>query len=258
VSPHVFVAAHAKVTSLADVPWGEYGARTRDLKQMSRHMQLAVAAALRCRAIVGATADAWEELPVFVACPTGREITAPFAGAVRSLPSAERSPLCAAVFAQGGVNILDFLKGSAGTIAGYVAKYAGARGLNASASGYGADYFALQKASLLLRHGDIAQALVVGGESLREVPGAPDDAPEAGAAVLLTCRAPSPDARAFTLHQETGTASDGAGFEAIPLLTTLIDALGADRAVSLGTLDPYGRHFRARVERVLRAEEAYA
>lgn len=247
-APHAFVQAHAFVRELDGFSWGEYGVGRRDLKQMSPHMQLAVMAALLCRTRAGVNASAWETLPVFVACPTGAEVKDPFLDAIRSLPEADRTPLTPAIFARGGVNPLDCLRLSVGTTAGWVAKYAGARGENASNTGFAADFFALQRAITLLSHGEISSALVVGGESRTHDRGRRVE--NAGVAVLLTSRSSSGARLSVRQGNREAPAPGGAepALEALGLLLDVATLLSQDNAGTASARDIYGRQFIGHVQ----------
>jgi hypothetical protein len=231
------------VTDLESFSFEEHGIRSRDLKQLSRHMRLAVAAALRCRALADLDEERWASLPLIVACPTGAEIGEPFRAAVREVPIDARSAACSEVIARGGVNVLDLLRLSAGTMAGSVAKLAGPRARNASCTGYAADHFALRKAARWLQEESTSLCLIVGGESGRESGGG---CAEAGVALLAAKQGPGRGVVSTWTGERDGGL--GARFEAISLLTGVAELLDHGRDGDVSLRDPYQRVFCGRVD----------
>lgn len=198
-------------------------------RQMSRSALLAVDAAERLEAPFDRRSTA-----LFSACPTGHEVALPFVCAVsRALKSdADEMSLSERVFDQkAGGHVVDYLRYSAGTLPGHVAKHAGLRGDNACFAGRAASFFALRKAILAITSGRLEHVVVVGAESLDEAElsrGASDAWPrELGVAVLLT-RADSSEGLQLGLVEGFGESTlEFRHFEAIGHLAGL--AMTAER-----------------------------
>jgi hypothetical protein len=209
VRGHVLLARSTELTepALASLlPPALHGGKER--RQLSRAALLATAAALGCIRAADGTRAA---LPLFVACPSGHEVMTPLLQAWAELEAQGLSRgRGAALFAHAGSNVLDFLKYSTGTIVGHVARYAGLHGTNVCLTGTGASALALRRAYRLLRARRIEEAVVVCGESQRELEsddasgaGGDDDGPrEVACGVHLSTKANASDAPRLVMETE--------------------------------------------------------
>ena len=210
------------------------GVPRRLRSQLSRHAVLAVVAARRCLATL--PSDLLEQMAVCVACPTGAEVARPFLDAVGELAAAHPSPGPGDVFRAAGVNVLDFVKLTSGTMAGHIAKDTGIHGPNACFTGRNAGFFALHSAANLLMAGRRTWAMVLGGES--SIYRGPDErGAELGVALLLSLAPPPQEWRHELVmdidREQPALVGRGRGLEALGALVSV--------AWLLETMEPNGR-----------------
>lgn len=218
--------ARATEPALRSDPVLAFAGSDRKLRHLSRSALLAVAAAERC-VPPGADVTDWA---LFVASPSGHEVAVPFLRALEELSrNAPVAVLPSAVFTSGRINVMEHLKYSTMITAGHVATHAGVRGPNGCFVGEHASFFAMRKACLLLRWGRIRRAIVVCGESRREVALAASGVRpwEMGCALSLACEGPI-GSWELALDDHSRTSSTPRvfrEFEAINALTNVIWAL---------------------------------